>query len=182
MQVRERLTHSYRRWRSNKRTPRLTHTLFYTHARARMYLEASVLSVSRSSPFAHPCSPMPLRTGKNSLLNDATRVVQNQRKRRACTLSFSLSLSLYPPHPLLSSLSLSFSLSRRGSISPTFFTHVFCAVFHTNVFFLVTFCFAREKRARKTLVKSTLVLSLCKWNACRHHFLSYSSLSLSYFE
>ncbi len=39
-----------------------------------------------------------------------------------------------------------------GSISPTFFARVF----HTNVFFLVTFCFVHTKNARKiTVVKLT---------------------------
>ncbi len=40
----------------------------------------------------------------------------------------------------------------RGSISPTFSRAFFARVFHTNVFFLVTFC---KKCVRKGLVKST---------------------------
>jgi len=44
------------------------------------------------------------------------------------------------------------TLAYLGSISPTFLRAFFALIFHTNVFFLVTFC---EKCARKALVKST---------------------------
>jgi len=59
-------------------------------------------------------------------------------------LSFKNYLRVYFPH-----------IDLQGSISPTFFAHVFCGVFHSNVFFFVTFWFARKKHERKTLVKST---------------------------
>ncbi len=56
------------------------------------------------------------------------------------------------------------------------FTNVFWArfhaFFHPKVFFLVTFCFARKKHVRKTLVKSTLGETLmAKWlrNIARDH-------------
>ncbi len=55
----------------------------------------------------------------------------------------------------LSRVNSNYFLLQEGSISPTFFGCIFCSVFHTNVFFLVTFCFPRKKRAQKTLVKST---------------------------
>ncbi len=49
----------------------------------------------------------------------------------------------------LSPVNSNYFLLQEGSISPTFFACVFCSVFLTSMFFLVTFCFPREKRAQK---------------------------------
>jgi len=73
------------------------------------------------------------------------------------SFSFRTSLSI----PLIFLFYLSHVLAFPHSLPPSWvdFTNVFrarfCGVFHTNVFFLVMFCFTREKRARKMLVKST---------------------------